>query len=290
MPMRWRWPPENSCGKRLTCSGFSPTRVEQLARRAARRRAPTPRSRSGTPTICPTRLRGFSEACGSWKTICSSRRTGAQLAPPGVRDVRAAEADRAAGRRRRAASSARTASTCRSPTRRRCRASRPPASVNETSSTACTSPDRAVEQHARARPGSAPAGARPRAAASGRATRHAITVPRRRGRSAPSTSRALALLLDRQPAAVAMAGASDARLERRHLAALVERVRAARPEVAALRRVQQRRRRARDRRQPRRSGRGRRARSSRAAPTCTGAAGRRRARRACPARRSARRT
>ena len=25
MPMRWRWPPENSCGKRLTCSGLSPT-------------------------------------------------------------------------------------------------------------------------------------------------------------------------------------------------------------------------------------------------------------------------
>src|SRR3954469_14930783 len=25
-PMRWRWPPENSCGNRLTCSGLSPTR------------------------------------------------------------------------------------------------------------------------------------------------------------------------------------------------------------------------------------------------------------------------
>ena len=25
-PIRWRCPPENSCGKRLTCSGFSPTR------------------------------------------------------------------------------------------------------------------------------------------------------------------------------------------------------------------------------------------------------------------------
>jgi len=26
MPMRWRWPPLNSWGKRLVCSGFRPTR------------------------------------------------------------------------------------------------------------------------------------------------------------------------------------------------------------------------------------------------------------------------
>ena len=25
MPMRWRWPPENSCGKRLANSGSRPT-------------------------------------------------------------------------------------------------------------------------------------------------------------------------------------------------------------------------------------------------------------------------
>ena len=29
------------------------------------------------PMICPTRLRGLSEANGSWKTICISRRSGA---------------------------------------------------------------------------------------------------------------------------------------------------------------------------------------------------------------------
>ena len=35
--------------------------------------------RSGLEMIAPTRLRGFSEAYGSWNTICSSRRTGRSL-------------------------------------------------------------------------------------------------------------------------------------------------------------------------------------------------------------------
>src|SRR5918995_206949 len=61
----------------------------------------------------------------------------------------------------------------------------------------------------------------------------------------------LALLVRAEPAAIAVPGrALDARLERGHLRALRELVRAARPEVAALRAVRQRRRHARDRRQP----------------------------------------
>ena len=62
--------------------GVQPDALEQLARALVHRPALlTPRSRSGAPTIWPTRLRGFSEDCGSWKTICTSRRTGAQRAP-----------------------------------------------------------------------------------------------------------------------------------------------------------------------------------------------------------------
>ena len=34
MPMRWRWPPENSCGKRSACSGGSPTRSSRSRTRA----------------------------------------------------------------------------------------------------------------------------------------------------------------------------------------------------------------------------------------------------------------
>src|SRR5918995_1834445 len=61
----------------------------------------------------------------------------------------------------------------------------------------------------------------------------------------------LALLRSREPAPVQMRGARvRTRLERRHLHALRELVRAARPEVAALGPVPQRRRQARDRRQP----------------------------------------
>ena len=42
-----------------------------------RSRRPTARAAAAaSPTICPTRLRGFSDANGSWKTICISRRSG----------------------------------------------------------------------------------------------------------------------------------------------------------------------------------------------------------------------
>ena len=35
-----------------------------------------PSRRSGSPTIAPTERRGFSDAYGSWKIICTSRRSG----------------------------------------------------------------------------------------------------------------------------------------------------------------------------------------------------------------------
>src|SRR5262249_37178898 len=64
----------------------------------------------------------------------------------------------------------------------------------------------------------------------------------------------LAFLVHRQPAAVTvLALTGDARLERRDLRALRERVRAARPEVTALGGREQRRRGAGDGRQPRRA-------------------------------------
>ena len=55
-------------------------------------------SRYGAPMIDPTVLRGFSEANGSWKIICISRRSVPEIAALGVGDVLALELDRALGR------------------------------------------------------------------------------------------------------------------------------------------------------------------------------------------------
>ena len=60
-----------------------------------------PRARgraAARPTIWPTRLRGFSDACGSWKTIWISRRSAHRRRDPARGDVLPREADRA-GRR-----------------------------------------------------------------------------------------------------------------------------------------------------------------------------------------------
>jgi hypothetical protein len=55
-------------------------RGEQLAR--ARRSRPRPAHPSGRADDLPTRLRGFSGRCGSWKTICTcgASRAGRALA------------------------------------------------------------------------------------------------------------------------------------------------------------------------------------------------------------------
>ena len=56
--------------------------VEELRRRACRgrRRRASRCSRSGSPTIWPQVMRGLSEEYGSWKTMCTPRRSGRMLA------------------------------------------------------------------------------------------------------------------------------------------------------------------------------------------------------------------
>ena len=77
MPMRWRWPPENSCGKRYEVLLLQARRGRAAPGVRVRASAlDTPCSWNGALMICDTRLRGFSEANGSWKTICSSPRIG----------------------------------------------------------------------------------------------------------------------------------------------------------------------------------------------------------------------
>ena len=81
MPMRWRWPPENSCGNRLPCSGLSPTRRISSATCAAppSRYGPWIAHRLGDDRAAPS-CRGFSDAYGSWKTICMLRAQRAHVA------------------------------------------------------------------------------------------------------------------------------------------------------------------------------------------------------------------
>ena len=54
--------------------------------------------RYGAPMIEPTVLRGFSDAKGSWKIICISRRSPRRSPPLTLRDVLALELDRPLGR------------------------------------------------------------------------------------------------------------------------------------------------------------------------------------------------
>ena len=64
MPMRWRWPPENSCGKRLARARRQPDEVAACSAtmRARRRRRRRRRgSRSGSMTMSSTDMRGLSE-------------------------------------------------------------------------------------------------------------------------------------------------------------------------------------------------------------------------------------
>src|SRR5712692_5901429 len=76
IPMRWRWPPENSCGYRRRCSALRPTVSSRCTTRSSRSRLVLASlwMTSASPMIEPTVIRGFSEAYGSWKMICMSRR------------------------------------------------------------------------------------------------------------------------------------------------------------------------------------------------------------------------
>ncbi|OAR26767.1 hypothetical protein A8W25_00175 [Streptomyces sp. ERV7] len=76
IPMRWAWPPENSCGKRSICSGMSPTSSISSAARRRASAAELPCTRRGSEMMRATVWRGLREECGSWKTIWISRRSG----------------------------------------------------------------------------------------------------------------------------------------------------------------------------------------------------------------------
>ncbi len=97
-PMRWRWPPENSCGKRLTCSGERPDAFEQLAHApldvvAARARA---LQRHPDDLADPlARVQRRVRVLEDHLHLAAQRH---ERAARGVRDVRAAEAHGAARR------------------------------------------------------------------------------------------------------------------------------------------------------------------------------------------------
>src|SRR4029453_1105165 len=100
--MRWRWPPENSCGYLRPSAGV---------RRTWRRRSPTwfsrsalsfasPKARIGSGTVSNTPPRGLGVALGAWKDNRQRRGGGAEAAArPRPRHVVAVELDRARGRR-----------------------------------------------------------------------------------------------------------------------------------------------------------------------------------------------
>ncbi len=78
--MRWRWPPENSCGYfspssavSPTCRSSSPTRALMPSRSVAIALL-APCTRSGSAMMSLTRQRGLRLAYGSWKIICMRRR------------------------------------------------------------------------------------------------------------------------------------------------------------------------------------------------------------------------
>ena len=93
MPMRWRWPPENSCGQRLTASRGSRTTSIRRATRASRS-APDlarPKLRIGSARISRTRRRGLRLEKGSWNTTCMRRRSGPQCAGGEIVDALAVQ-------------------------------------------------------------------------------------------------------------------------------------------------------------------------------------------------------
>ncbi len=119
MATRCRWPPENSCGKSSAARAGRPTRSSSSSTR--RRRA----ARSigslitrGSATMAPTRMRGSSDAYGSWNTAW----TRAAVAAHRRRDRASARPRPGSGWPPRSAARgpapAWTWSSCRSPTRR----------------------------------------------------------------------------------------------------------------------------------------------------------------------------
>ena len=146
--MRWRRPPESSCGyarARRSGSGMPTRRIRSSARSRGRASATEPRCTCGPSAIwSPTRMTGLSAVIGSWKIIAiAPPRTSSEPAgravtrssPSNSTSPPTIYAGAAAGRGSRAASC-----SCRSPTRRRARAPRPARPSNDTPSTAWTVP------------------------------------------------------------------------------------------------------------------------------------------------------
>ncbi len=83
MPMRWRWPPENSCGYFFSAAAGRPTSESSCVSRGAASFASLtipcacmPSTRSDS-TLC----RGSRLPMGSWKTICRSWRRRRSASP-----------------------------------------------------------------------------------------------------------------------------------------------------------------------------------------------------------------
>ena len=100
MPMRWRWPPENSWGRRCSASRGRRT-VSSSACDASRRGRPAmsarPKLRIGSARMSRTRMRGLRLENGSWNTTCMRRRMRPQGRRP--RDRRCAGRRARPGRR-----------------------------------------------------------------------------------------------------------------------------------------------------------------------------------------------
>ena len=134
------WPPERS--RRVLVDELLGRReadaLERLARPAPAlsRALGEPWICSGCPTACSSVIAGFSEACGSWKTICICRRSGAQLALGQPGELLALERDAAAGRPHEAEQRPAERRLAAARTRRRGRAPRRGGGRSETPSTA----------------------------------------------------------------------------------------------------------------------------------------------------------
>ena len=75
MPMRCRWPPENSWGNRETARCEIPTRLRSSSTFSRLDSgAPIPWMTNGSSTMLPTVCRELRDSNGSWKIICMSRR------------------------------------------------------------------------------------------------------------------------------------------------------------------------------------------------------------------------
>ena len=85
MPMRCRCPPENSCGYLSAALAPRPTRSSSPRTRMSRSRCGLVHApcgvRHGSAMMSPADIRAFSEAYGSWNTICTRRRNFSRSLP-----------------------------------------------------------------------------------------------------------------------------------------------------------------------------------------------------------------